>query len=248
LAWLASRVAMSNTLIWLFGLLDAFIEVNVCADWDPLHEFYMFVLELTSPLAAALALDCAQADACQQLMALVLVENDGGDVEVEGGRVEEVVKVEVVMLKVPAAPWPKPGGSKSVPDEWNKLVREKKEAKRKLVDKQEEAERKMSAEKGMAEEQEVEEMVDRPSEGKGKGAVRSAVGFPKVMTCGLAWRRIKSATVVVNSDEEDEAALAADPVSRAMPVTSLLKGRKVKVVLLCQYQMVGWGCRPWVAK
>jgi hypothetical protein len=132
---------------------------------------------------------------------------------------------------VPVVPLPKPGGSKSVPTEWNKLVREKKKVGRKLAEDKQEAERKMSAEKGMAEEQEVEEMVDRPSEGKGKGAVRLAVSSPKVTTHGLAWHHIKSTAVMVDSNEEDEEALVANLVPRAMPATSLLKGRKVEVML-----------------
>jgi hypothetical protein len=161
-------------------------------------------VELTGPLAAALALDGAQANACEQLVASAPLENNGGNVEVEGGRVEEVDEVEVVVPKVLVVPRQKPGGSKSVPSEWNKLAREKKEAERKLADEKEEAERKMSAEKGMAEEQEVEEMMDWPLEGKGKGVVREAVGSPKVTTRGLARRRIKSATFIVDSNDEDE--------------------------------------------
>jgi hypothetical protein len=160
---------MSNTLIRLFVILDPFVEVNVCANWESLHEDYTFVLESTSPSAAALALDCARANAHQTLVALAPNENDGSFVEAEGGRIAEVVKVEVVVLKVPVAPRLKPGGSKLVPGEWNKLVREKKEAERKLAVKKEEMERKMLAEKGMAEEKEVEEMMDWPSEGKEKG-------------------------------------------------------------------------------
>jgi hypothetical protein len=180
--------------------------------FTPLHKDYTFVLESTGPSVAALALDCARAKACQQLLALAPVGSNGEDVEVEGSKVEEVVKLEVVVPKVPVVPWPKPGGSKSVPGEWNKLAGEKKEAERKLVDNKEEAERKMLVEKerkmlvekGMVEEQEVEEMVDRP---------------------------IKNTAVVVDSNEEDEEALVADLVPRATLVTSLLKGRKVEVVL-----------------
>jgi hypothetical protein len=222
---------MSDALIWLFGTLDAFIEVNVCANWEPLHEDYTFVLESTSPSAAALALDCAWVDACEQLVALALFENNVGNIEVEGSRVEEVVEVEVVVPQVPVAPWPKPGGSKLVPGEWNKLAREKKEAERKLAVEKEEMERKMLAEKAMAEEQEVEEMMDQPSEEKGKGVVRGAVGLPKVMTRGLARCHIKSAAVMVDSNEEDEEVPAADPVLTATPAVSPLKGRKVEVVL-----------------
>jgi hypothetical protein len=180
---------------------------------------------------AALALDCAQANTCQLLVASALVETDRNDVEVEGSRVEEVVEVEVVVPKVPVAPWPKPGGSRSVPSEWNKLAMEKKEAKRKLAVEKEEVERKMSVEKGIAEEQEVEEMMDRPSEGKGKGVVREAVSLPKVTTHGLAQCRIKSTMVVVDSNEEDEEVPAANPVPRVTPVVSPLKGQKVEVVL-----------------
>jgi hypothetical protein len=222
---------MSDTLIRLFGILDAFIEVNVCADWEALHKYYAFVLESTGPSAAALALGHAQADAREQLVASAPLENDGGIVEVEGGGVEEVVEVEVVMPKVPVAPQPKPGGSKSVPGEWNKLVREKKEAERKLVVEKEEVEWKISVEKGMAEEQEVEEMMDQPSEGKGKGVVREAVSLPMVTSRGLAWRRIKSATFIVDSDEEDKEVPAADLVPRSMSAVSPLKGWKVEVAL-----------------
>jgi hypothetical protein len=46
------------------------------------------------------------------------VEDNGGVVGAAGGRVAEVVEVEVVEPKVPVAPWPKPGGSKSVPSGW----------------------------------------------------------------------------------------------------------------------------------
>jgi hypothetical protein len=222
---------MSNTLIWLFGILDAFIKFNICANWEALHGDYMFVLELTGPSAAALALDCARADTHKQLVALAPLENNRGIVKVEGSGVEEVVEVEVVVLKVPVAPQPKPGGSKSVPGEWNKLAREKKEAERKLAVEKEEAEWKMLAEKGMTEEQEVEEMMDRPSEGKGKGVVREAVSSPKVTLCGSAWRRIKSTAFVVDSNEEDKEVLAADLVPRPMSAVSPLKGQKVEVVL-----------------
>jgi hypothetical protein len=203
---------MSDTLIWLFGILDAFIKVNVCIDWEALHKDYMFVLESTSPSVAALVLDQAQADAHKQLVALALLENNRGIVKVEGSGVEEVVEVEVVMPKVLVTLWPKPGGSKSVPSEWNKLVREKKEAERKLVVEEEEAERNMLAEKGMAEEKEVEEMMDWPLEGKGKGVVREAVGSPEVTLHGLAWHHIKSAAFVVDSNEEDEEVPAPNPV------------------------------------
>jgi hypothetical protein len=170
---------MSNALVQLFRTLDTFVEVNVCADWEALHKDYTFVLESTGPSAAALALDCAWADVRQPLVASALVENNRSVVEAEGGRVEEVVKVEDVVPKVLVAPRPKPGGSKSVPSEWNKLAREKKEAERKLADKKEEAERKMLVEKGMAEEKEVKEMMDRPSEGKGKGVVRELSVCPR---------------------------------------------------------------------
>jgi hypothetical protein len=174
----------------------------------------------------ALALDHAWAEACQPLVALALIDNDGSVVEVEGDRVEEVV-----MPKVPVVPWLKPGGSKLVPGEWNKLAREKKEAERKLAVEKEEVERKMSAEKGMTEEQEVEEMMDWPSEGKGKGVVREAVGLPEVTTRGSAWCCIKSAAFVMDSDEEDKEVPAADLVPRATPAVLPLKGRKVEVVL-----------------
>jgi hypothetical protein len=60
---------MNDALVWLFRTLDAFVEVNICADWEALHEDYMFVLESTSPSAAALALDCAHANARQPLVA-----------------------------------------------------------------------------------------------------------------------------------------------------------------------------------
>jgi hypothetical protein len=161
------------------------------------------------------------------LVALALVEDDGGVVEAEGSRVLEVVEVEVVVLKVPVAPRLKPGGSKSVPGEWNKLVREKKEVERKLAVEREEAEW-----KGMVEEEEeVEDMMDWPSEGKGKGVVREAVGSPEVATRGSAWRRIESAAFVVDSDDEDKEVPAADPVPRAAPAASPSKGWKVEVAL-----------------
>jgi hypothetical protein len=127
------------------------------------------------------------------------------------------------------------------PSEWNKLAREKKEAERKLAEEKQEVERKMLAEKGMTEEQEVVEMMERPSEGKGKGVVRLAVGLPKVAIHGLAWCHIKSAMVVVDSNEEDDKVPVADLVPRAMPVTSLLKGRKVEVVLLPPQVTAGQG-------
>jgi hypothetical protein len=217
---------MNDALVRLFKALDAFVEVNVCADWESLHEDYTFVLESTCPSAVALALDCAHADARLPLVALVPVEDDGGVVGAAGGRVAEVVEVEVVVPKVPVTPRPKPGGSKLVPGEWNKLAREKKEAERKLAVEREEAER-----KGLAEEEEVEEMMDWPLEGKGKGVVRETVGSPEVVTCGLAWRHIKSAAFVVDSNEDDEEVPAAEPVPRATPAASPSKGRKVEVVL-----------------
>jgi hypothetical protein len=95
---------MSNTLLWLFGILNTFVKVNVHANCEPFHKDYTFVLESTGPSVAALALDHAWADACQPLVALVPVENNGSDVKVEGSRVEEVVKVEVVVPKVLVAP------------------------------------------------------------------------------------------------------------------------------------------------
>jgi hypothetical protein len=53
---------MNDSLVRLFKTLDTFVKVNVCADWESLHEDYTFVLESTSPSAAALALDCARAN------------------------------------------------------------------------------------------------------------------------------------------------------------------------------------------
>jgi hypothetical protein len=191
----------------------------------------MFVLESTGPSAAALALDCACANAHQPLVILAPVEDNSSVMEAEGGRVEEVIEVEDVVPKVPVVPRPKPGGSKLVPGEWNKLAGEKKEAKRKLAVEKEEAEWKLLAEKGIVEEEEVKEMMDRPLEGKGKGVVREAVGLPEVATCGSARWHIKSAAFVMDSDEEDEEVLAADPVPRATPAASPSKGRKVEVVL-----------------
>jgi hypothetical protein len=226
LAWLASGVTMNHSLVRLFKTLDAFIEVNVCADWETLHEDYTFVLESTGPSAAALALDCACSDVRLLLVASAPVEDNGGVVRAAGGSIADVVEVEVVVLKVPVAPQPKPGGSKLVPGEWNKLAREKKEAERKLAVEREDAERKR-----LAEEEEVEEMMDRPLEGKGKGVVRETVGSPEVATRGSARRRIKSATCVVDSDEDDEEVPAAVPVPRATPAASPSKGRKVEVVL-----------------
>jgi hypothetical protein len=108
---------MNNALVRLFNTLDAFIEVNVRAEWETLHEDYAFVLESTAPSAAALALDCAHADARLPLVASAPVEDDGSVVRAAGGSVADVVEVEVVMPKVPVAPRPKPGGSKSVPGE-----------------------------------------------------------------------------------------------------------------------------------
>jgi hypothetical protein len=227
-------VTKNDPLVRLFKTLDTFVKVNVHADWESLHEDYAFVLESTSPSAAALALDCARADARQPLVASALVEDDSGVVGAAGGRVAEVVEVEVVMPKVPVALRPKPGGSKSVPSEWNKLAREKKEAERKLAVEREEAER-----KGMAEEEEVEEMMDRPLEGKGKGVVREAVGLPEVATCGSARRHIKSATFVMDSDEDDEEVPAAEPVPRATLAASPSKGQKVEVMLPAPWVTIG---------
>jgi hypothetical protein len=225
---------MNNTLVQLFKTLDAFVKVNVHANWESLHKDYTFVLESTGPSAVALALDCARADARLPLVVSVPVEDNGGVVGAAGGRVAEVVEVEVVMPKVPVAPRPKPGGSKSVPGEWNKLAREKKEAERKLVVEREEAEW-----KGLAEEEEAEEMMDWPLEGKGKGVVRETVGSPEVATRGSAQRRIKSAAFVVDSDEDDEEVPAAEPVPRATPAASPSKGRKVEVVLPALWVTIG---------
>jgi hypothetical protein len=165
---------------------------------------------------------------------LAAVEDDGGVVGVAGGRVAGVIKVEVVVPKVPVTPQLKPGGSKSVPGEWNKLAREKKEAERKLAVEREEAER-----KGMADEEEVEEMMDRPLEGQGKGVVREAVNLPEVATCGSARQHVKSATFVVDSDEDVEEIPAAKPVPRATPAASPSKGRRVEVVLPAPLVTVG---------
>jgi hypothetical protein len=217
---------MNDALVRLFHTLDAFVEVNVRAEWETLHEDYAFVLESTGPSAAALALDRARADARLPLVASAPVEDDGSVVGAAGGSVADVVEVEVVVPKVPVAPRPKPGGSKSVPGEWNKLAREKTEAERKLAVEREDAERKR-----LAEEEEVEEMMDRPLEGKGKGVMRETVGSPEVATRGSARRRIKSATFVVDSDEDVEEVPAAAPVPRATPAASPSKGRKVEVVL-----------------
>jgi hypothetical protein len=226
---------MNDALVWLFKTLDAFVKVNVRADWESLHEDYAFVLESTSPSVAALALDRVRADAYQPLVASAPVEDDSGVVGAAGGRVAEVVEVEVVVPKVPVAPRPKPGGSKSVPSEWNKLAREKKEAERKLVVEREEAEQ-----KGMAEEEEVKEMMDWPLEGKGKGVVREAVGSPEVATHGSAQRHIKSATFVIDSNEDDEEVPAAEPVPRTTPAASPSKGRKVEVMLPALRVTIGW--------
>jgi hypothetical protein len=68
---------MNDALVRLFNTLDAFIKVNVCAEWETLHEDYVFVLESTSPSAAALALDRARANARLPLVALAPVEDDG---------------------------------------------------------------------------------------------------------------------------------------------------------------------------
>jgi hypothetical protein len=217
---------MNDALVWLFNTLDAFIEVNVRAEWETLHEDYAFVLESTGPSAAALALDRARADVHLPLVASAPVEDDGGVVRAVGGSVADVVEVEVVVPKVPVAPRPKPGGSKSVPGEWKKLAREKKEAEMKLAVEREDAERKR-----LAEEEEVKEMMDWPLEGKGKGVVRETVVSPEVATRGSARRRIKSATFVVDSEEDVEEVPAAAPVPRATPAVSPSKGRKVEVVL-----------------
>jgi hypothetical protein len=168
---------MNDALVRLFRTLDTFIEVNVRAEWETLHEDYAFVLESTGPSAAALALDRVRLP----LVASAPVEDDGSVVGAAGGSVADVVEVEVVVPKVPVAPRPKPGGSKSVPGEWNKLAREKTEAERKLAVEREDAERKR-----LAEEEEVEEMMDRPLEGKGKGVMRETVGLPEVATRGSA--------------------------------------------------------------
>jgi hypothetical protein len=217
---------MNDALVRLFKTLDAFIEVNVRAEWETLHEDYAFVLESTGPSMAALALDRARADARLPLVALAPVEDDGSVVGAAGGSVADVVKVEVVVPKVPVTPRPKPGGSKSVPGEWNKLAREMTEAERKLAVEREDAERKR-----LAEEEEVEEMMDWPLEGKGKGVMRETVGSPEVATRGSAWRCIKSATFVVDSDEDVEEVPAAVPVPRATPAALPSKGQKVEVVL-----------------
>jgi hypothetical protein len=221
---------MNDALVWLFKALDTFVAVNVRADWESLHEDYMFVLESTGPSVAALALDCA----CLPLVALAPVEDDGGVVGAAGGRVAGVVEVEVVVPKVPVAPRPKPGGSKSVPGEWNKLAREKQEVERKLVVEREEAEW-----KGLAEEEEVEEMMDWPLEGKGKGVVRETVGLPEVATRGSARWCIKSAAFVVDSDEDDEEVPAAEPVPRATLAASPSKGQKVEVMLPAPWVTIG---------
>jgi hypothetical protein len=89
----------------------------------------------------------------------------------------------------------------------------------------------MSAEKGMAEEKEVEEMMDRPLEGKGKGVVMEAVGLPEVTLRGSAQHRIKSAAFVMDSNEEDEEVPAADPVPISTLAVLPSKGQKVEVVL-----------------
>jgi hypothetical protein len=119
------------------------------------------------------------------------------------------------------------------------LGREKKEAERKLAVEREEAEWKMSAEKGMAEEKEVKEMMDQPSEGKGKGVVREAVSSPEVTLCESAWRCIKSTTFVVDSNEEDKEVPAADPVPRPTPAALPLKGWKVEVMLPAPWVTTG---------
>jgi hypothetical protein len=61
--------------------------------------------------------------------------------------------------------------------------------------------------------------------------VRETVGLPEVATRGSARRRIKSATFVVDSDEDDEEVPAAALVPRATPAASPSTGRKVEVVL-----------------
>jgi hypothetical protein len=69
--------------------------------------------------------------------------------------------------------------------------------------------------------------------------VRETVSSPEVATCGSARRRIKSATFVVDSNEDDEEVPAATPVPRATPAASPLKGQKVEVVLPAPWVTIG---------
>jgi hypothetical protein len=95
---------MSNALVQLFGLLDKFVEVNVCANWEPLNKDYMFILESTSPLAAALALNCVWAEACQRQGTLMLAGSNRGMVKDVSRAVVVEVEAEAVVPKVQVAP------------------------------------------------------------------------------------------------------------------------------------------------
>jgi hypothetical protein len=125
-AILEAGISLDEELACLFAVLDRFIELNIRSEWGTLCEDYAFVLE--GPSSAAEALDHV-AGAGDSAVVLPVVPFDGnGDADAEGD-IEELGDKSSAALVVPpvaAMPRPKPGGSKSVPGEWNKLAREKK--------------------------------------------------------------------------------------------------------------------------
>jgi hypothetical protein len=109
--------------------------------------------------------------------------NDNMDAKVDLEELGEKSGAALVVPPVPAMPWPNPGGSKSVPSEWNKLAREK----------------------NLADE------LAKKAEGKGKGPEdgKAVVGSPAVATHCLGVRHITSGAVVPDTDNKAEGAKKA---------------------------------------
>jgi hypothetical protein len=107
-------------------------------------------------------------------------------------------------VPVAAMPRPKPGGSKSVPGEWNKLAREKK-----LADE-----------------------LAKKAESKGKGLEdgKAVALSPTVATCRSGAHRITSAVVVPDTDEEAEGAKKAGESPEVAPASQ--RSKAVEVLLL----------------
>jgi hypothetical protein len=162
-------------------------------------------LESEGPSSAAEALNPVAGAGDSAVVLPVLPFDGNGDADAEGD-IEELGEKSGAALIVPpvaAMPQPKPGGSKSVPGEWNKLAREKK-----LADE-----------------------LAKKAESKGKGPEdgKAVALSPTVVTCCLGARRITSAVVVPDTNKEAEGAKKAGESPEVAPAS--WRSKAVKVLL-----------------
>jgi hypothetical protein len=172
-----------------------------------LCEDYTFVLESEGPSSAAEALNCVAGTGDSAVVLPEVVPVDGNDDADAEGDVEELGEKNGAALVVPpvaAMPQPKPGGSKSVPGEWNKLAREKK-----LADE-----------------------LAKKAKSKGKGPEDGKVFAisPTVATCCLGACHITSAAVVPDTDKEAEGVKKAGESPEVAPASR--RSKAVEVLLL----------------